>query len=366
MFFSTNLFSGRLALKLVENKLVVHKSAVIGAVCHLILWASDPLQSIIEAHEMGRKVGKQMGDFLSSSVNWHFSIIISYVAGVSLDKVQTNIEDYIMTMQSRNGRVYVGGSILLFHQARVLKDGLCALDAKPSNNIPSEEEALQLFSNPLFLTNNKISQLVRAYLFRRFGDLQSLDIVDISDVIKRNKQHLFAFLLFGIFVEGLASFLLARQTTNVSERSRWIEKGENVLTKMRYWSEHSSWNWEDKMVLLEAEKMYTMGNFDQAAFLYERAIRLAHEHKFINDEAIASELAGIFFCEQGLNDMKAETLLLHSVQCYNTWGALAVAKRVETYIARKYGTACAVQQPNSALLASIFASHDDSSKKRKE
>ena len=133
---------------------------------------------------------------------------------------------------------------------------------------------------------------MRAYLFRRLGDLQSLDIVDISGDIERNKHQLYPLFLFGIFVEGLASFLLARQTKD-SERTRWIEKGENVLTKIRYWSEHSSWNWEDKMVLLEAEKMYTMGNFDQAALLYERAIRLAHDHKFMNDEAIASELAGI-------------------------------------------------------------------------
>ena len=94
------------------------------------------------------------------------------------------------------------------------------------------------------------------------------------------------------------------------------------------------------MVLLEAEKMYTMGNFDQAALLYERAIRLAHEHKFINDEAIASELAGVFFCERGLDDVKAEALLLHSVQCYKTWGALAVAKRVETYIVSKFVADC--------------------------
>ena len=131
------------------------------------------------------------------------------------------------------------------------------------------------------------------------------------------------------------------------------------------------------MVLLEAEKMYTMGNFDQAALLYERAIRLSHEHKFINDEAIASELAGIFFCERGLNDMKAEALLLHSVQSYKTWGALAVARRVETYIANKYGldsvrlSSVLPQryfqkkcQQKPKYIASILESNNDSSKKR--
>ena len=368
LFFSTHLFTGRLALKLVENKLsLVHKSAVIAIVYHLILWASDPLQSIVEAHEIGRKVGEQAGDYLYMACNWHMSTLTAYHAGQNLDNIKRSMEDYIMTMHSRNGRIFVGGSILLVHQARVLKDGLCALDVKPPKNIPTEEEALQLFSNSLFLTNNKIHQLVRAYLFRQFDDVQSLDIVDILSDISENKHHLRAFLLFGIFFEGLASFLLARQTTNNSERSRWIEKGENVLTKIRYWSEHSSWNWEDKMVLLEAEKMYTMGNFDQASLLYERAIRLAHEHKFVNDEAIASELAGVFFCERGLDDVKAEALLLHSVQCYKTWGALAVARRVETYIANKYGLDSESRQrkPNYIALASILASsNDDSSKKR--
>ena len=367
LFFSTHLFTGRLALKLVENKLsLVHKSAVIAIVYHCILWASDPLQSIVEAHEIGRKVGQQRGDFLCSSANWFGSTLASYHAGQSLDNVQRSMEDYILTVQREKTGIFLPGSILLYHQACALNDGLCALDEKPSNNIPTEKEALEQFSSPIFLSNYKIHQLVRAYLLHRLDDLQSLDMVNISDDIAQNKHPLRPFFLFGIFFEGLASFLLARLATRDSERSRWIEKGENVLTKMRYWSEHSSWNWEDKMVLLEAEKMYTvMGNFDQAASLYERAIRLAHEHKFINnDEAIACELAGIFFCEQGIHDMKAEALLLHSVRCYKTWGALAVARRVETYIANKYGNDTVHQKPDSEILASIFAFRGDLSKKR--
>ena len=165
--------------------------------------------------------------------------------------------------------------------------------------------------------------------------------------------------------------MLARQTKDNEQKMRLIEKGNNVLTKMRYWSEHSSWNWESKMTLLEAERMYTLGSFDQALLFYERAIRSANEHKFVNDEAIASELTGVFFCERGMNDIKTEALLLHSVQSYKTWGALAVARRVETFIANKCGSDCMfiIQQwPISVILASVFASNkkDSSSKKRQE
>ena len=112
--FSTHLFTGRLALKLVENKLSSeHKSVVYALVYHLILWASsDPLQSIIEAHEIGRKVGEQAGDFLHSGLNWLLSIIISYLAGVSLDKVKANSEDFVVIMESQKNRALIGYAIL--------------------------------------------------------------------------------------------------------------------------------------------------------------------------------------------------------------------------------------------------------------
>ena len=125
------------------------------------------------------------------------------------------------------------------------------------------------------------------------------------------------------------------------------------------------------MVLLEAEKMYTIGSFDQASLLYDRAIRMAYEHKFVNDEAISSELAGVFFCEEGsvkaegLHSVKAEALLLHSVQCYKTWGALAVARRVETYIVSNFGTGCSsLDQRIDILRRVLLVSNENTTKKR--
>ena len=108
----------------------MHKSIVIAAVYHLILWASDPLQSIIEAHEIGRRVGQQSGDFLSSSINWYASTLISYLAGACLDKVKANSEDYIMTMESQKNRAFIGYAILIYHQARMSKEGIDMLSPR--------------------------------------------------------------------------------------------------------------------------------------------------------------------------------------------------------------------------------------------
>lgn len=189
MFISTLLFAGRIALKLVEKESsIVHKSGVIAGVYLAILWTSQPLQSIVEAHRVGRKVGQQTGDVLHTTLNWHLSIILHYLSGGSLTNVHDSIQDYITTMSHQGGHAFLWGAILLYHQTRVLKEGKCALDKTPPNNILTEADVQKKIDHPLIKSINKFHQLVRAYLFRQLDDV-CLHI-DISDDIERNKHQL--------------------------------------------------------------------------------------------------------------------------------------------------------------------------------
>ena len=118
------------------------------------------------------------------------------------------------------------------------------------------------------------------------------------------------------------------------------------------------------MLLLEAESMLTMGDIDKAEPLYDSAIRSAHDHKFIHEEAIASELAGMFYYERGLRH-KSYSCLLHSVDCYEKWGAHAVVRRVKNFIG-------GIFSPNidqlifnaDTSLGHLSASHQEYQKKR--
>ena len=82
------------------------------------------------------------------------------------------------------------------------------------------------------------------------------------------------------------------------------------------------------MLLLDAERLFTIGEFNKAGSIYDNAIRSAREHKFVHEEAIASELAGVFYHERDLLK-KSVSYLAHSVGCYEKWGAHAVARRVK-------------------------------------
>merc|ERR1712216_16786 len=128
-------------------------------------------------------------------------------------------------------------------------------------------------------------------------------------------------------------FQLARQTSNET-KNKWISKGLSALTTMQCWANHCSWNFENKMLLLEAEKMHTLGQYDPAAELYYKSIISANDHKFIHEVAISSESAGDFFYER--HDFpKSLALYKHSMKCYKEWGAFAVARRVENSVQSK-------------------------------
>ena len=85
---------GRLALKLLEKIGATHRSSIICMVYQLVLWAKEPFQSIVDAHRLGEKAGRQAGDFLYATLNCGLSISTSYVAGQSLDIVRDNNQDH--------------------------------------------------------------------------------------------------------------------------------------------------------------------------------------------------------------------------------------------------------------------------------
>ena len=90
---------------------------------------------------------------------------------------------------------------------------------------------------------------------------------------------------------------------------------------------------------MEAEFAFSQKYYDTAARCYEGSIKAAREHKFIQEEAIASELFGIYFLDRGLL-MEASTWYLNSIDCYKKWGAFAVstsaARRIQENIQGKF------------------------------
>ena len=329
------IVSGNLALKLVEKEVCMkHKPFVIVAVYQIILWYTEPLQAIADAHHEGYKLGQQLGDITHASYNLFFCNQTNYVAGQDLSTIQTNAKDFVQILLNRNQIGIVAFPVLLHYHAIALRQGLYVLEAGRVDDVPTIAEIN--ISHAQSEVASKIYSLTRAFLFRQFGG-NLIDIMNISDTIEEKKILLRPISAVGIFFEGLTCYLCAFEATDQVSKAAWVGRGQSILAKIRSWHEHSSWNWENKLLLLEAMEMHTLGNYDAARLLYISSIRSAREHKFIHEEAIASELAGDLYHERG-SRLESYALYMHSIKCFSEWGALAVAKRVESSLQSRFGS----------------------------
>ncbi|TAG91503.1 MAG: GAF domain-containing protein [Oscillatoriales cyanobacterium] len=105
-------------------------------------------------------------------------------------------------------------------------------------------------------------------------------------------------------------------------------KVEANQAKMQQWAESAPMNFQHKYDLVEAEKARVLGNTVAAMDLYDRAIKLAKENEYINEEALANELAAKFYLTWG-KDKIAQVYLIDAYYGYARWGAKAKVEHLE-------------------------------------
>jgi predicted ATPase/serine phosphatase RsbU (regulator of sigma subunit) len=97
--------------------------------------------------------------------------------------------------------------------------------------------------------------------------------------------------------------------------------------KMKNWAHHAPANYQHKFDLVEAEKARLLGDKWLAAQLYEKAIAGANQHDYLQEAALAYELAAHFYAEQGMIKF-AQTYLRDAYYTYYKWGAMAKVRHL--------------------------------------
>jgi len=214
--------------------------------------------------------------------------------------------------------------------------------------ICDEEEASiteQLKRN--VMENKNPYQLVVLYFYKMFLFL----VLNEYDDMKHSAEKFFEFsmpswqLLSGhavhAYIGGLASFRIFRETSD----PLWAQRGAQLKARMHTWKDQgSSWNFESKSFLLEAEEFFSNGNVERAQVLYENAISSAREHKFLHEEALAYEKAANFYLSIA-NKSMALKYFTGAHETYLKWGAYAKATTLYAYIHEK----CACEVPLTSV-----------------
>ncbi|MEZ2278319.1 MAG: AAA family ATPase [Microcoleus sp.] len=113
------------------------------------------------------------------------------------------------------------------------------------------------------------------------------------------------------------------------EQKQYLKKVVDNQKKMQKWAFHAPMNYQHKYDLVAAEKARVLGQNTEAMDLYDRAIAGAAKNGYIQEEALAYELAGEFYQSLG-KQIVAQAYLTKAYYGYIRWGALAKVKHLES------------------------------------
>ncbi|ABA21602.1 Serine/Threonine protein kinase and Signal Transduction Histidine Kinase (STHK) with GAF sensor [Trichormus variabilis ATCC 29413] len=107
-----------------------------------------------------------------------------------------------------------------------------------------------------------------------------------------------------------------------SEKKEVLDKVQANQNKIQHWVKYAPMNYLHKFYLVEAEQYRVKEKYLEAIDYYDRSIYLAKENEYINEEALANELAARFYLQWGKEKI-AQTYLTDAYYGYSRWGAKA-------------------------------------------
>jgi PAS domain S-box-containing protein len=119
------------------------------------------------------------------------------------------------------------------------------------------------------------------------------------------------------------------------------------------WADACPDNFTDRAALIGAEIARIDGDDLLAMSLYERAIKGAHEHGFVQNEGIANEIAAKFYATRGFATISL-TYLRNARSCYTEWGAEGKVSQLEL----SYPELCEDAKAKSSTATVPFAQLD--------
>ncbi|MBD2524704.1 AAA family ATPase [Nostoc sp. FACHB-133] len=168
-------------------------------------------------------------------------------------------------------------------------------------------------------------QLFLCYLFYEYFQAVENSIVAAEYVSYLASTPPVPLYYFYSSLARLATYL----ESNTQAQKEIIKEVAVNQEKMKLWAHYASMNHLHKYHLVEAEKARVLGQLLEAEEFYEQAILGAKENEYVQEEALAYELAAKFYLFRGREKI-ARTYMKEAHYCYERWGATAKVKDLET------------------------------------
>jgi predicted ATPase/class 3 adenylate cyclase/tRNA A-37 threonylcarbamoyl transferase component Bud32 len=319
---------GQLALSLLDRFNVPEfKSIILLLFGGWIQHHQEALLATIPTLKDGFTAGMETGDFVDAGYNIYIYFYTHLFAGIELDTWATEIAGYRAVMaqlKQYSAQIYldmVQQTVQNFRETRIRSDCLVGTAYDEMVMIPKHYQDNEFTA----LACAYIYKLLLAYCYENYT--AALDnITQVNQYLMGVSGSLFVPIFhFYAALTYLALFL----TQSAIEQTEILAQVETHQTTLHQWAQNAPMNHLHKWHLVEAERQRVLGNKAEAIEMYDRAIAGAKENQFLNEEALANELAAKFYLEWGKQKV-AQAYIIDAYYCYIQWGATAKVTDLET------------------------------------
>ncbi|MBN3871486.1 ATP-binding sensor histidine kinase [Nostoc sp. JL33] len=320
---------GRLAISLLERlNVLLIKSITLNLFGSFIQHRHEALRATILTLKDSYTTGIETGDFLNAGYSAISYMNIAVFAGIELDTLEPEFAAYSAALaQVKQDSAHIHSQIrrqMVQHLRETVSQPDCLIGT-------AYDETVML---PKHQQDNDLMAIAIVYIYKlllaySFGNYQAA-----RDHITQVNSYLMAVsgLIFipSFHFYAALTHLALFPTQPEPEQAEMLAATFTHQTILHQWAQNAPMNHLHKWYLVEAERYRVLGEKIAAIECYDRAITLAKEHQFINEEALANELAAKFYLEWG-KEQFAQIYITNAYYCYARWGAKAKVAHLENH-----------------------------------
>ncbi|MBD2120881.1 AAA family ATPase [Trichocoleus sp. FACHB-262] len=319
---------GQLALRLL-SQCHTHalKARTLNIVNNFIIHWKEHARELLKPLLEGYQSGLETGDLEFAAYCAYTYCFQSYANGKELIEVAHDMLTYGEAIrQIKQETAYTWNQI--FRQAIINLTGQSANPTRlvgesynEDNELPKYESGndgssiFSVYFNKLFL----------CYLFSEYAQAVENGVLAGSYLIRLAGTSLEP--LYYLYI-SLARLAIYPESSN-QVQEKLLQEVTLSQEKMKLWAHHAPMNYLHKYNLVQAETAQVLGQWFEAEEFYEQAIQGARENEYIQEEALAYELAAKHYLARG-REKFAQTYMKEAHYCYERWGATAKVKDLET------------------------------------
>lgn len=291
-----------------------------------VMHYKDHLKEMLQPLLDASAIGMENGDMAYAALSAYAHCTYSFFSGTRLSELEREMTEYSDSIRRIKQEVTLGYNEI--YRQLVLNLTGRSLDPTKLKGEACDEQtvlpALKKAGDYMGLNNFHLARSIAGYLF---GDYRQA-AKDIS-AARRSLIGVQGLVFVPVcnFYESLISLALYPEAKDLRKKAI-LERVALNQEKMRHWAHHAPMNHLHKYYLVEAEKNRALGRENRASRLYDQACALAQEHGYLNEEALAFELAARSY----LAAEKTEIARYHMREahyCYERWGASAKVHHLE-------------------------------------